>query len=82
MGRQAAIFGSFISFQVIVLFAYIIMPSPFSVCCACTRCSEFLVKFTVIFQQKTTKSRPKSYSTDDEEDTQQNPGKETGQLYR
>uniref|UniRef100_A0A452U5X2 Phosphoinositide phospholipase C n=1 Tax=Ursus maritimus TaxID=29073 RepID=A0A452U5X2_URSMA len=33
-------------------------------------------------KQKTTKSRPKSYSTDDEEDTQQNPGKETGQLYR
>ncbi|XP_057172025.1 1-phosphatidylinositol 4,5-bisphosphate phosphodiesterase eta-1 isoform X4 [Ursus arctos] len=32
--------------------------------------------------KKTTKSRPKSYSTDDEEDTQQNPGKETGQLYR
>ncbi|XP_072648298.1 1-phosphatidylinositol 4,5-bisphosphate phosphodiesterase eta-1 isoform X3 [Canis lupus baileyi] len=33
-------------------------------------------------KQKTTKSRSKSYSTDDEEDTQQNPGKETGQLYR
>ncbi|XP_036074553.1 1-phosphatidylinositol 4,5-bisphosphate phosphodiesterase eta-1 isoform X4 [Rousettus aegyptiacus] len=32
--------------------------------------------------KKTTKSRPKSYSIDDEEDTQQNPGKETGQLYR
>ncbi|XP_077606226.1 1-phosphatidylinositol 4,5-bisphosphate phosphodiesterase eta-1 [Crocuta crocuta] len=32
--------------------------------------------------KKTTKSRPKSYSTDEEEDTQQNPGKETGQLYR
>uniref|UniRef100_A0A8D1FG69 Phosphoinositide phospholipase C n=1 Tax=Sus scrofa TaxID=9823 RepID=A0A8D1FG69_PIG len=33
-------------------------------------------------KQKTTKSRSKSYSTDDEEDTQQNPGKEIGQLYR
>ncbi|KAJ1071291.1 hypothetical protein K5549_021876 [Capra hircus] len=33
-------------------------------------------------KQKTTKSRSKSYSTDDEEDAQQNPGKETGQLYR
>ncbi|XP_039713776.1 1-phosphatidylinositol 4,5-bisphosphate phosphodiesterase eta-1 isoform X3 [Pteropus medius] len=33
--------------------------------------------------KKTTKSRPKSYNIDDEEDTQQqNPGKETGQLYR
>ncbi|KAK2090533.1 1-phosphatidylinositol 4,5-bisphosphate phosphodiesterase eta-1 [Saguinus oedipus] len=32
--------------------------------------------------KKTTKSRSKSYSTDDEEDTQQNPGKEGGQLYR
>uniref|UniRef100_A0A2K6GZD2 Phosphoinositide phospholipase C n=2 Tax=Propithecus coquereli TaxID=379532 RepID=A0A2K6GZD2_PROCO len=32
--------------------------------------------------KKTTKSRSKSYSTDDEEDTQQNPGKECGQLYR
>uniref|UniRef100_A0A8C2NFR5 Phosphoinositide phospholipase C n=1 Tax=Capra hircus TaxID=9925 RepID=A0A8C2NFR5_CAPHI len=32
--------------------------------------------------KKTTKSRSKSYSTDDEEDAQQNPGKETGQLYR
>ncbi|XP_064234916.1 1-phosphatidylinositol 4,5-bisphosphate phosphodiesterase eta-1 isoform X2 [Aotus nancymaae] len=31
--------------------------------------------------KKTTKSRSKSYSTDDEEDTQQNPGKEGGQLY-
>ncbi|XP_019666094.1 1-phosphatidylinositol 4,5-bisphosphate phosphodiesterase eta-1 isoform X1 [Felis catus] len=31
--------------------------------------------------KKTTKSRSKSYSTDDEEDTQQNSGKETGQLY-
>ncbi|XP_034520068.1 1-phosphatidylinositol 4,5-bisphosphate phosphodiesterase eta-1 isoform X8 [Ailuropoda melanoleuca] len=33
-------------------------------------------------KQKTTNSRSKSCSTDDEEDTQQNPGKETGQLYR
>ncbi|KAL0592809.1 1-phosphatidylinositol 4,5-bisphosphate phosphodiesterase eta-1 [Plecturocebus cupreus] len=32
--------------------------------------------------KKTTKSRSKSYSTDDEEDTQQNSGKEGGQLYR
>uniref|UniRef100_A0A7N5JDN3 Phosphoinositide phospholipase C n=1 Tax=Ailuropoda melanoleuca TaxID=9646 RepID=A0A7N5JDN3_AILME len=32
--------------------------------------------------KKTTNSRSKSCSTDDEEDTQQNPGKETGQLYR
>ncbi|XP_074261639.1 1-phosphatidylinositol 4,5-bisphosphate phosphodiesterase eta-1 isoform X6 [Saimiri boliviensis] len=32
--------------------------------------------------KKTTKSRSKSYSTDDEEDTQQIPGKEGGQLYR
>ncbi|XP_043329875.1 1-phosphatidylinositol 4,5-bisphosphate phosphodiesterase eta-1 isoform X2 [Cervus canadensis] len=32
--------------------------------------------------KKTTKSRSKPYSTDDEEDLQQNPGKETGQLYR
>lgn len=32
--------------------------------------------------KKTTKLRCKSYSTDDEEDTQQNSGKETGQLYR
>uniref|UniRef100_H0XZH5 Phosphoinositide phospholipase C n=1 Tax=Otolemur garnettii TaxID=30611 RepID=H0XZH5_OTOGA len=32
--------------------------------------------------KKTTKSRSKSYSTDDDEDTQQNPGKEGGQLYR
>ncbi|PNJ72981.1 PLCH1 isoform 1 [Pongo abelii] len=32
--------------------------------------------------KKTTKSRSKSYSTDDEEDTQQNTGKEGGQLYR
>ncbi|XP_021109041.1 1-phosphatidylinositol 4,5-bisphosphate phosphodiesterase eta-1 isoform X4 [Heterocephalus glaber] len=32
--------------------------------------------------KKTTKSRSKSYSIDDEEDTQQNPGKEGGQLYR
>ncbi|XP_064131707.1 1-phosphatidylinositol 4,5-bisphosphate phosphodiesterase eta-1 [Loxodonta africana] len=32
--------------------------------------------------KKATKSRSKSYSTDDEEDTQQNPGKECGQLYR
>uniref|UniRef100_A0A8C3YQ97 Phosphoinositide phospholipase C n=1 Tax=Catagonus wagneri TaxID=51154 RepID=A0A8C3YQ97_9CETA len=32
--------------------------------------------------KKTTKSQSKSYSTDDEEDAQQNPGKETGQLYR
>ncbi|XP_037698000.1 1-phosphatidylinositol 4,5-bisphosphate phosphodiesterase eta-1 isoform X3 [Choloepus didactylus] len=32
--------------------------------------------------KKTTKSRSKSYSTDDEEDIQQNPGKESGQLYR
>ncbi|KAM5293098.1 1-phosphatidylinositol 4,5-bisphosphate phosphodiesterase eta-1 isoform 2-T2 [Ctenodactylus gundi] len=32
--------------------------------------------------KKTTKSRCKSYSTDDEEDMQQNPGKEGGQLYR
>uniref|UniRef100_A0A8C6FNH9 Phosphoinositide phospholipase C n=1 Tax=Moschus moschiferus TaxID=68415 RepID=A0A8C6FNH9_MOSMO len=32
--------------------------------------------------KKTTKSRSKSYSTDDEEDAQQNTGKETGQLYR
>ncbi|KAM7331254.1 hypothetical protein ACRRTK_010443 [Alexandromys fortis] len=33
-------------------------------------------------KQKTTKSRSKSYSTDDEEDIFQNPGKEGGQLYR
>nr|XP_034356208.1 1-phosphatidylinositol 4,5-bisphosphate phosphodiesterase eta-1 isoform X1 [Arvicanthis niloticus] len=33
-------------------------------------------------KQKTTKSRSKSYSTDDEEDILQNPGKEGGQLYR
>eukprot|EP00073_Rattus_norvegicus_P044254 XP_017446352.1 PREDICTED: 1-phosphatidylinositol 4,5-bisphosphate phosphodiesterase eta-1 isoform X1 [Rattus norvegicus] len=33
-------------------------------------------------KQKTPKSRSKSYSTDDEEDTLQNPGKEGGQLYR
>lgn len=33
-------------------------------------------------KQKNTKSRPKSYSTDDEEDIVQNPGKEGGQLYR
>ncbi|XP_005874477.1 PREDICTED: 1-phosphatidylinositol 4,5-bisphosphate phosphodiesterase eta-1 isoform X1 [Myotis brandtii] len=33
-------------------------------------------------KQKTTKSQSKSYSTDDEEDAQQNPGKEIGQLYR
>ncbi|CAO2612999.1 1-phosphatidylinositol 4,5-bisphosphate phosphodiesterase eta-1 [Lemmus lemmus] len=33
-------------------------------------------------KQKTTKSRSKSYSTDDEEDTFQNPGKEGGQLTR
>ncbi|KAM8812433.1 1-phosphatidylinositol 4,5-bisphosphate phosphodiesterase eta-1 [Rhynchonycteris naso] len=32
--------------------------------------------------KKTTKSRSKSYSTDGEEDAQQNPSKETGQLYR
>ncbi|XP_008838856.1 1-phosphatidylinositol 4,5-bisphosphate phosphodiesterase eta-1 isoform X2 [Nannospalax galili] len=32
--------------------------------------------------KKTTKSRSKSYSTDDEEDTLQNPGKEGGQLHR
>ncbi|XP_058517451.1 1-phosphatidylinositol 4,5-bisphosphate phosphodiesterase eta-1 [Ochotona princeps] len=32
--------------------------------------------------KKTTKSRCKSYNTDDEEDTQQNPSKEYGQLYR
>ncbi|EAW78749.1 phospholipase C, eta 1, isoform CRA_c [Homo sapiens] len=32
--------------------------------------------------KKTTKSRSKSYSTDDEEDTQQSTGKEGGQLYR
>ncbi|XP_076430300.1 1-phosphatidylinositol 4,5-bisphosphate phosphodiesterase eta-1 isoform X2 [Peromyscus maniculatus bairdii] len=32
--------------------------------------------------KKTTKSRSKSYSTDDEEDIFQNPGKEGGQLYR
>ncbi|XP_077016952.1 1-phosphatidylinositol 4,5-bisphosphate phosphodiesterase eta-1 [Tamandua tetradactyla] len=32
--------------------------------------------------KKATKSRSKSYSTDDEEDIQQNPGKESGQLYR
>ncbi|XP_071070677.1 1-phosphatidylinositol 4,5-bisphosphate phosphodiesterase eta-1 isoform X3 [Dasypus novemcinctus] len=32
--------------------------------------------------KKTTKSRSKSYSTDDEEDMQQNPVKESGQLYR
>ncbi|XP_021571253.1 1-phosphatidylinositol 4,5-bisphosphate phosphodiesterase eta-1 [Carlito syrichta] len=32
--------------------------------------------------KKTTKSRSKSYSTDDEEETQQNLGKEGGQLYR
>ncbi|XP_036098919.1 1-phosphatidylinositol 4,5-bisphosphate phosphodiesterase eta-1 [Molossus molossus] len=32
--------------------------------------------------KKTTKSQSKSCSTDDEEDTQQNPGKEIGQLYR
>lgn len=32
--------------------------------------------------KKTTKSRCKSYSTDDEEDAQLNSGKETGQLYR
>lgn len=32
--------------------------------------------------KKTTKLRCKSYSTDDEEDAQQNSGKETGQLYR
>nr|XP_012629823.1 1-phosphatidylinositol 4,5-bisphosphate phosphodiesterase eta-1 isoform X3 [Microcebus murinus] len=32
--------------------------------------------------KKTTKSRSKSYSTDDEEDAQQNPSKECGQLYR
>uniref|UniRef100_A0A2K6KWX3 Phosphoinositide phospholipase C n=1 Tax=Rhinopithecus bieti TaxID=61621 RepID=A0A2K6KWX3_RHIBE len=32
--------------------------------------------------KKTTKSRSKSYSTDDEEDTQQNTVKEGGQLYR
>nr|XP_039336261.1 1-phosphatidylinositol 4,5-bisphosphate phosphodiesterase eta-1 isoform X3 [Saimiri boliviensis boliviensis] len=32
--------------------------------------------------KKTTKSRSKSYSTDDEEDTQQIPGEEGGQLYR
>ncbi|XP_062959802.1 1-phosphatidylinositol 4,5-bisphosphate phosphodiesterase eta-1 isoform X2 [Cynocephalus volans] len=32
--------------------------------------------------KKTTKSRPKSYSTDEEEDAQQNPGREGGQLYR
>ncbi|XP_016078064.1 PREDICTED: 1-phosphatidylinositol 4,5-bisphosphate phosphodiesterase eta-1 [Miniopterus natalensis] len=33
-------------------------------------------------KQKTTKSQPKSYSTDDEEDPQQAPGKEIGQLCR
>ncbi|XP_029393720.1 1-phosphatidylinositol 4,5-bisphosphate phosphodiesterase eta-1 isoform X2 [Mus pahari] len=32
--------------------------------------------------KKATKSRSKSYSTDDEEDALQNPGKEGGQLYR
>ncbi|XP_006868017.1 PREDICTED: 1-phosphatidylinositol 4,5-bisphosphate phosphodiesterase eta-1 isoform X2 [Chrysochloris asiatica] len=32
--------------------------------------------------KKATKSRSKSYSTDDEEDAQQNPGKESCQLYR
>ncbi|XP_054435841.1 1-phosphatidylinositol 4,5-bisphosphate phosphodiesterase eta-1 [Pteronotus mesoamericanus] len=32
--------------------------------------------------KKTTKSRSKSYSVDEEEDAQHNPGKETGQLYR
>ncbi|KAB0392777.1 hypothetical protein E2I00_004413, partial [Balaenoptera physalus] len=32
--------------------------------------------------KKTTKSRSKSYSADEEEDAQQNLGKETGQLYR
>ncbi|XP_016042741.2 1-phosphatidylinositol 4,5-bisphosphate phosphodiesterase eta-1 isoform X2 [Erinaceus europaeus] len=32
--------------------------------------------------KKTTKSRSKSYSTDDEEEAQQNPGKDIGQLYR
>uniref|UniRef100_A0A8C9E7T4 Phosphoinositide phospholipase C n=1 Tax=Phocoena sinus TaxID=42100 RepID=A0A8C9E7T4_PHOSS len=32
--------------------------------------------------KKTTKSRSKSYSADEEEDAQQNPGKETSQLYR
>ncbi|XP_073930035.1 1-phosphatidylinositol 4,5-bisphosphate phosphodiesterase eta-1 isoform X3 [Castor canadensis] len=32
--------------------------------------------------KKATKSRSKSYGTDDEEDIQQNPGKEGGQLYR
>ncbi|KAF6121027.1 phospholipase C eta 1 [Phyllostomus discolor] len=32
--------------------------------------------------KKTTKSRPKSYSADEEEDAQQNPGKEPGQLCR
>ncbi|XP_031229858.1 1-phosphatidylinositol 4,5-bisphosphate phosphodiesterase eta-1 isoform X9 [Mastomys coucha] len=33
-------------------------------------------------KQKTSKSRSKSYSTDDDEDILQNPGKEGGQLYR
>lgn len=33
-------------------------------------------------KQKATKSRSKSYSTDDEDDSLQNPGKEGGQLYR
>eukprot|EP00070_Physeter_catodon_P019777 XP_023980198.1 1-phosphatidylinositol 4,5-bisphosphate phosphodiesterase eta-1 isoform X2 [Physeter catodon] len=32
--------------------------------------------------KKTTKSRSKAYSAEEEEDAQQNPGKETGQLYR
>ncbi|XP_004682384.1 PREDICTED: 1-phosphatidylinositol 4,5-bisphosphate phosphodiesterase eta-1 [Condylura cristata] len=32
--------------------------------------------------KKTTKSRSKSYSTDDEEEAQQTPGREAGQLYR
>ncbi|XP_075404982.1 1-phosphatidylinositol 4,5-bisphosphate phosphodiesterase eta-1 isoform X2 [Tenrec ecaudatus] len=32
--------------------------------------------------KRATKSRSKSYNTDDEEDVQQNPGKEIGQLYR
>ncbi|XP_007941767.2 1-phosphatidylinositol 4,5-bisphosphate phosphodiesterase eta-1 [Orycteropus afer afer] len=32
--------------------------------------------------KKATKSRSKSYSMDDEEDAQQHPGKESGQLYR
>ena len=80
---QAAICGPFCSSKLPSLCVCVCFKTnPLSVCGRCPWCSDFVVKFLWFFQQKTTKSRSKSYGTDDEEDAQQPPSKEPSPLSR